>query len=76
MTIYKSDRVSNFLLLQLWYPLSKILAEESAWEFARENGIDLVVINPGFVIGPFLQPELNLTTSMILNLINGTFVTI
>lgn len=53
--------------------LSKTLAEEAAWKFAKENGIDLVAINPGFVIGPFLQPTLNLTVETILNLVNGTF---
>ncbi|KAL6977726.1 hypothetical protein U1Q18_026515 [Sarracenia purpurea var. burkii] len=56
-----------------WYHLSKTLAEDAAWKFARENRIDLVTINPGFVIGPLLQPTLNLTSETILNLIkNGT----
>ncbi|PON74274.1 NAD(P)-binding domain containing protein [Parasponia andersonii] len=53
-----------------WYMLSKTLAEEAAWKFAKENGIDLVVVNPGFVIGPLLQPTLNFTVEMILNHIN------
>ncbi|XP_058006941.1 phenylacetaldehyde reductase-like [Hevea brasiliensis] len=47
---------------KLWYPVSKILAEEAAWRFAKENGIDLVTIHPGVVIGPLLQPTLS--TSM------------
>ena len=53
--------------------LSKTLAEEAAWKFAKENGIDLISINPGFVIGPFLQPTVNLTIEIIQNLLNGTF---
>ncbi|KAK9913039.1 hypothetical protein M0R45_036865 [Rubus argutus] len=56
---------------KLWYILSKTLAEEAAWKFAEGNGIDLVSINPGFVIGPFLQPTINLTVEMIQNLITG-----
>ncbi|XP_024022043.1 cinnamoyl-CoA reductase 1-like [Morus notabilis] len=56
---------------KFWYMLSKTLAEEAAWEFAKENGIDLVAINPGLVIGPLLQPTLNLTVEMLLNHING-----
>ncbi|KAF2319622.1 hypothetical protein GH714_017657 [Hevea brasiliensis] len=42
-----------------WYRLSKTLAEEAAWKFTKENGIDMVAINPGLVIGPLLQPTLN-----------------
>ena len=54
--------------------LSKTLAEKAAWKFAKEKGIDLVTMNPGFVIGPFLQPTLNVTMEMIMNLINDTFM--
>ncbi|CAI8608385.1 unnamed protein product [Vicia faba] len=56
---------------QLWYPLSKTLAEASAWEFVNENKIDMVVINPTMVAGPLLQPEVNESVQLILNLING-----
>ncbi|KAJ9683900.1 hypothetical protein PVL29_016417 [Vitis rotundifolia] len=54
-----------------WYVLSKTLAEEAAWNFSKENGIDMVTINPGWVIGPLLQPTLNLSAEQVLNLING-----
>ena len=57
---------------QLWYILSKTLAEEAAWKFAKENGIDLVSMNPGFVIGPLLQPTLNLSVEVIQSLLTGT----
>ncbi|GFP87030.1 cinnamoyl-coa reductase 1 [Phtheirospermum japonicum] len=30
-----------------WYLLSKTLAEDAAWKFVREKGIDMVAINPG-----------------------------
>lgn len=53
--------------------LSKTLAEEAAWKFAKENGIDMVTINPGLVIGPLLQPTVNTSVEPILKLINGTF---
>ncbi|CAN1813526.1 Phenylacetaldehyde reductase [Linum perenne] len=56
----------------VWYQLSKTLAESAAWEFAKENNIDLVTINPGFVNGPFLQPTPTFSAEMVLNLVNGT----
>ncbi|KAK6119753.1 hypothetical protein DH2020_046494 [Rehmannia glutinosa] len=57
---------------QLWYVLSKTLAESAAWKFAKEKGVDLVSINPTCIIGPLLQPTLNTSTANILNLINGS----
>ena len=52
--------------------LSKTLAEEAAWKFVKEKGIDMVTINPAMVIGPLLQPTLNTSAAAILNLINGS----
>ncbi|XP_062000392.1 phenylacetaldehyde reductase-like [Rosa rugosa] len=57
---------------KLWYMLSKTLAEEAAWKFANEKGIDIITINPGWVIGPLLQPTLNLSVELVLKLVNGT----
>ncbi|XP_004509912.1 cinnamoyl-CoA reductase CAD2 [Cicer arietinum] len=56
---------------ELWYTLSKTLAEAAAWKFVNENNIDMVVINPSMVVGPLLQPEINESVEPILNLING-----
>ncbi|KAG6762363.1 hypothetical protein POTOM_032858 [Populus tomentosa] len=56
---------------KLWYHLSKTLAEEAAWKFTKENGIDMVTLNPGLVIGPLLQPTLNQSAESVLDLING-----
>ncbi|XP_034703442.1 cinnamoyl-CoA reductase 1-like [Vitis riparia] len=65
---------SNPLLLEqskLWYMLSKTLAEEAAWKFAKENGIDMVTLNPGWVIGPLLHPTPSLSVQEVLKLIKG-----
>ena len=40
------------------YSYSKTLAEKKAWEIAKDQDRwDLVVINPSFVLGPFLNPK-------------------
>ncbi|KAI4306724.1 hypothetical protein L6164_029978 [Bauhinia variegata] len=62
--------------LEVWYVLSKTLAEDAAWKFAKENNIDMVALNPALVVGPLLQPTLNTSAAAVLNLINGaqTFI--
>lgn len=52
----------------MWYVLSKTLAEEAAWKFAKEKGLEIVTINPAMVIGPLLQPTLNTSAEAIANL--------
>lgn len=56
--------------------LSKTLAEEAAWKFVREKGIDMVTINPAMVIGPLLQPTLNTSAEAVLNIISGIYLVI
>ncbi|CAN0862954.1 Phenylacetaldehyde reductase [Linum grandiflorum] len=56
---------------QMWYQLGKTLAEIASWDFAKENGIDLVVMHPGIVNGPFLQPAPTFSVDLVLNLVNG-----
>lgn len=74
-SVFQKLNINPFLLFpygfQLWYVLSKTLAEEAAWNFVREKGIDMVTINPAMVIGPLLQPTLNTSAEAILNLISG-----
>uniref|UniRef100_A0A166IGF3 NAD-dependent epimerase/dehydratase domain-containing protein n=1 Tax=Daucus carota subsp. sativus TaxID=79200 RepID=A0A166IGF3_DAUCS len=66
-TVYDVDGTS--VLSQLYYHLSKTLAEQAALKFAEEHGIDLVTLHPGFVLGPLLQPVLNITSEGMLNFI-------
>jgi nucleoside-diphosphate-sugar epimerase len=55
-----------------WYVLSKTLAEKAAWDFVKEKGLDMVVINPSGVIGPTLQASELGINKYILGLLNGT----
>ncbi|KAM4095232.1 hypothetical protein ACJW30_08G014000 [Castanea mollissima] len=56
----------------LWYAYAKTLAEKEAWRIAKESGMDLVVVNPSFVVGPLLTPQPTSTLFMILAIIKGT----
>lgn len=47
------------------------MAEDEAWRFAKEKGLDLVVINPGLVLGPLLKPSLTFSVNVIVDLITG-----
>ncbi|GAB4828078.1 hypothetical protein Ancab_034993 [Ancistrocladus abbreviatus] len=51
-----------------WKVLSKTLAEEAAWKFSKDNGLDFVVVNAGCAIGPTLQPTINYSVKIILDL--------
>ncbi|XP_042061859.1 cinnamoyl-CoA reductase 1-like [Salvia splendens] len=57
---------------QKWYPVSKTLAEKAAWDFARENGVDVVAINPATCLGQLLQPGLNASCAVLLQLLQGS----
>lgn len=51
------------------YAKSKTLAERAAWDFARESGIELVVVNPGMVLGPLLSSGINTSVDIIRRLL-------
>ncbi|KAK3148939.1 hypothetical protein QOZ80_3AG0210700 [Eleusine coracana subsp. coracana] len=55
----------------VWYPASKALAEKAAWKFAEENGLDVVAVNPGTVMGPMIPPTINASMAMFLRLLEG-----
>ncbi|KAI5387949.1 hypothetical protein KIW84_073876 [Lathyrus oleraceus] len=57
---------------KMWYQFAKTLAEEVATKFLTENNIDCIVMNPAMTIGPLLQPEINESSTLILDLINGS----
>lgn len=55
----------------VWYPASKALAEKAACKFAEENGLDVVVVNPGTVLGHMIPPALNASMAMFCRLFEG-----
>lgn len=56
---------------QIWYNVSKTLAEKAAWEFAEQEGLQLVVLNPGTTLGPFFTPSVNTSLNILLQLLRG-----
>ncbi|KAK3222527.1 hypothetical protein Dsin_009552 [Dipteronia sinensis] len=58
-------------LYNLWYAYAKTIGEKEAWRIAKDYGIDLVVVNPSFVVGPLLAPEPTSTLLLILDIVKG-----
>lgn len=48
------------------------MAEQAAWELAKEKGVDLVVLNPVVVLGPLLQSTINASSIHILKYLTGS----
>ncbi|KAF7038411.1 hypothetical protein CFC21_048598 [Triticum aestivum] len=61
--------------LELWYNVSKTLAEKAAWDFAGEEGLQLVVLNPGLVLGPTLTPAPTGSLRLLMLLLGGRSIT-
>lgn len=55
------------------YYKSKTLAERAAWTFARESGLELVVINPGMILGPILGKETGTSVGVVQSLMKGRY---
>nr|CAC07424.1 cinnamoyl-CoA reductase [Populus trichocarpa] len=55
-----------------WYCYGKAVAEQAAWDMAKEKGVDLVVVNPVLVLGPLLQPTVNASITHILKYLTGS----
>jgi nucleoside-diphosphate-sugar epimerase len=60
------------------YPRSKVVAERAAWDFiGREGGgMELVVINPTWIVGPPLVKEIRSSLHFFKGLIEGTMTTL
>ncbi|KAJ8763697.1 hypothetical protein K2173_003169 [Erythroxylum novogranatense] len=52
------DFCRNIKMTGWMYFVSKTLAEQAAWKFAKENNLDFITIIPTLVVGPFLMPSM------------------
>ncbi|WOH05507.1 hypothetical protein DCAR_0624924 [Daucus carota subsp. sativus] len=48
-----------------WYCYGKAVAEQAAWEEAKQRGVDMVAISPVLVLGPLLQPTVNASITYV-----------
>ncbi|OWM70551.1 hypothetical protein CDL15_Pgr014224 [Punica granatum] len=55
-----------------WYCFSKTEAESAASDYARQNGLDVVAVCPGLILGPVLQPTLNASTLVLVKFTRGS----
>jgi nucleoside-diphosphate-sugar epimerase len=56
------------------YPLSKVIAERTAWDFIEHDGGDteLVVVNPTFILGPTLTAQARSSLQLTKAMLDGT----
>ena len=56
------------------YPLSKTIAERTAWEFIEREGAgtELVVVNPTFILGPTLTTRARSSVQIVKAMLDGT----
>jgi nucleoside-diphosphate-sugar epimerase len=54
------------------YTLGKKLAEKEAWDFVNKHDLNMVVMNPVYVVGPSLLNSMNTTNEFPYIIINGT----
>lgn len=54
------------------YFVSKTLAEQAAWKYAKENNLDFITIIPPLVVGPFIMPSMPPSLITGLSPITGT----
>lgn len=56
-----------------WYPLSKVIAERTAWNFIHAEGgdTDLVTVNPTYILGPTLTTRARSSLQLIKAMLDG-----
>lgn len=67
---YPNGSTMKLLVLQ-GYPVSKTLAEKTAWKFAEENNIDLVTVIPSLMAGPSPTIDVPSSIGLAMSLITG-----
>ncbi|XP_057975588.1 cinnamoyl-CoA reductase 1-like [Malania oleifera] len=59
-----------------FYCLSKTEAESEAFEYAKKTGLDVVTVCPTLIFGTMLQPSLNSSSLVLVNLLKEGYETL
>lgn len=54
------------------YCIGKTRAEQAAWAFAKEKGLELTTIHPGAILGPAVDDDASISLGMVSGLLEGT----
>ncbi|WP_299723845.1 NAD-dependent epimerase/dehydratase family protein [Devosia sp.] len=54
------------------YCIGKTRAEQVAWAFAKEKGLELTTIHPGAILGPAVDDDASISLGMVSGLLEGT----
>ncbi|OJF93720.1 SDR family oxidoreductase [Pararhizobium antarcticum] len=55
------------------YYKSKTIAERAAWAFAKAEGLELAVVNPGMILGPVLGGKPGTSVGLIRGMMKGKY---
>ena len=53
------------------YCIGKTRAEQAAWAFAKEKGLELTTIHPGAILGPAVDDDASISLQMVGGLLEG-----
>jgi dihydroflavonol-4-reductase len=72
--VYTEEHFTNLEAMRwTWaYCIGKTRAEQAAWAFARENGMELTTIHPGMIFGPALDADASVSIQGVSGLLDGS----
>lgn len=54
-----------------WYCIAKTKSEREALKYGENSQLDVLTLCPSFILGPLLQPTMNASTHIFIELFKG-----
>ncbi|HVW92116.1 MAG TPA: NAD-dependent epimerase/dehydratase family protein [Devosia sp.] len=72
--VYTDQHFTNLDAMRwTWaYCIGKTRAEQMAWRFAAENGMEITTIHPGMILGPAVDSDTSISLMLVSGLMDGT----